>query len=265
MMGFDSSIIARKELICLGEKKKSRKRLIWFLPLLIIVIAAAAFLIYAQDYYHADARALSMLESDDQVQVVQTDYGWLFDGPSKEDALIFYPGGKVEETAYAPLLHRLAEEGMDVCLVKMPFRLAVFGINKASEVMKLYEYDHWSIGGHSLGGAMAASYAAKNADKFRSLILLASYSTAQLDDALTVLQIYGSEDQVLNRESMEKYKGNLPEDTIEYVIPGGNHAQFGSYGPQEGDGTPVISAQEQEEETVNIIKESLLDIIWTGD
>ncbi|MBQ4044808.1 MAG: alpha/beta hydrolase [Lachnospiraceae bacterium] len=249
----------------MADKKKSIKRLIWLLPIAVLVIAAAVFLIYVEDYYHADALAVQMLESDEQVQVTQTDYGWFFDGPSQEDGLIFYPGGKVEETAYAPLLHMLAREGMDVCLVRMPFRLAVFGADKAAGVMERYDYDHWSIGGHSLGGVMASSYAAKHSEAFTSLILLASYSTAEVDDSLTVVQIYGSEDQVLNRESMEKNRDNLPEAAIEYVIPGGNHAQFGSYGPQEGDGLPTISGQEQVEKTVEKIIDSVLPIIWTGD
>lgn len=95
--------------------------------------------------------AYAALKSDDTVTVTQTAYGWFFDGPSETDALIFYPGGKVEETAYAPLLHALAERGMDCCLVSMPFRLAVFGVNKADQVMAQYDYAHWYIGGHSLG------------------------------------------------------------------------------------------------------------------
>ena len=77
-------------------------------------ILVICFLLYAEQYYHADQSALSALESDDTVSVSKTDYGWLFDGPSENDALIFYPGAKVEETAYAPLLHLLAKEGMAV-------------------------------------------------------------------------------------------------------------------------------------------------------
>ena len=118
------------------------KKRIWLLVLLVLTLLAAAFGIYTGQYYRADALALSALKSDEQVTVTPAEDGWLFDGPSETDALIFYPGGKVEETAYAPLLHRLAADGMDVFLVKMPFRLAVFGVNKARDVMQRGSYDH---------------------------------------------------------------------------------------------------------------------------
>ncbi len=114
-----------------------KKKIIW-IPLCIIVLLVLAFFIYVQNYYHADQTAIAALESIDQVAVTQTGYGWYFDGPSDEDALIFYPGAKVEEEAYAPLMHSLAENGLDTCLVKMPFRLSIFGKNKAASVMKDY-------------------------------------------------------------------------------------------------------------------------------
>lgn len=85
-----------------------RKKRLWIIPVLVILLSCMIFLIYAGQYYHSDGTAVSALRSDETVTVTQTEYGWLFDGPSEDDALIFYPGGKVEETAYAPLLHHLA-------------------------------------------------------------------------------------------------------------------------------------------------------------
>ena len=127
-----------------------------FIPLAVIAALAAAFLIYTGEYYHASDTARAMLESDGAVKVIRTDYGWRFDGPSDTDALIFYPGAKVEAAAYAPLLHRLAEGGMDVCLVRMPFNLAIFGVDRADKVMAEHDYGRWYLSGHSLVGAMAA-------------------------------------------------------------------------------------------------------------
>ena len=96
-----------------------KKKIILLIALLIPILTAGAFFAYTGQYCHADAAAAAALVSDRNVAVSQTDYGWFFDGPSEDDALIFYPGGKVEETAYAPLLRGLAEQGMDVCLVKI--------------------------------------------------------------------------------------------------------------------------------------------------
>lgn len=103
---------------------------------------------------------------------------------------------------------------------------------------------------------MAASYLAENANDFQGLILLGSYSTANLTEAdFEVLSIYGSEDQVLNREKYRENKENLPTDFTEVVIQGGCHAYFGMYGSQEGDGTPTITNEEQIDVTVDAIRD----------
>ena len=236
-----------------------KKRLRWILPLAAIVLLAGGFLLYTAQYYHADADAKAALVSDGAVQVAQTDYGWFFDGFSEDSALIFYPGGKVEATAYAPLCRLLARSGFDVCLVEMPLRLAMFGQNKASSIMASMDYAHWYIAGHSLGGVFASSYAAEHAQALDGVLLLASYPTKQLGDGLKTLLIYGSEDAVLNREKYQESLQYVPEHATQYVIAGGNHAQFGSYGAQAGDGAALISRLQQMEETVRVICERILD------
>lgn len=105
---------------------------------------------------------------------------------------------------------------------------------------------------------MAASYVSKHTEDFEGLVLLAAYSTEDLSDSgLKVLSVYGSEDGVLNREKYEEYRSNLPKDTVEYVMEGGNHAEFGSYGEQEGDGQARISQGEQIAITVEKIKSEI--------
>ena len=237
-------------------KQNRRKRALWITALLLLALTAGFFL-YAAVYYRADQTALDALRSDGRVQVSPMDYGWFFDGPGETGALIFYPGGKVEETAYAPLLRLLAEQGTDVCLVKMPLRLAVLAPNRAEKVLAAHEYAEWSIGGHSLGGAMAADFAAKHPGRFRSLVLLAAYPTRALDPELRVLSVYGSEDGVLNREKLREGEQYFPENVQICVIPGGSHAGFGSYGPQRGDGAALISPEEQWAETAALIREAL--------
>lgn len=234
-------------------KKHLLKKRIWIIPLCVLGILVLCFFLYTEQYYHADPLARAALESDATVQVKETDYGWLFDGPSERDALIFYPGAKVEETAYAPLLHLLAGEGMDVCLVKMPFRLAFFGLSKADDLIARYGYSSWYIGGHSLGGAMAANYAADHGKQLTGVVLLAAYATKKLDDSLKVTLLYGSEDQVLNRTKLKEGEQFLPDHAAVRVIEGGNHAQFGNYGEQKGDGKALISAEEQQRLTVERI------------
>ena len=232
--------------------RPKRPLLLFFL---LILLLAGIFFGYVSVYYPADETALAALRSDGAVTVAQTETGWFFDGPSESDALIFYPGGKVEETAYAPLLRQIANGQMDVFLLKVPFRLAVLSPGKAGDVMASRSYANWYVGGHSLGGVMAADFAAKHAAELRGLVLLASYPTGDLAPSLRVLSICGSEDGVLNREKLEAGIQYLPADALIQVIPGGNHAQFGSYGTQKGDGAALISPAEQWAEAAALIEE----------
>ncbi|MBQ7223216.1 MAG: alpha/beta fold hydrolase [Erysipelotrichaceae bacterium] len=225
----------------------------------LLIVAVSGLLMavgtfgYFQIYYHADPSAGDYLVSHDGVRVSKVASGYFFDGPGTDKAIIFYPGGKVAEEAYAPLLFELAEQGADCFLVRMPLRMAVLGVSSADKIMAGYDYPQWYLMGHSLGGSAAALYAAKNPEKLAGLILLASYSTRKLPDDLRLLSIYGSEDGCLELKVYEEKKSLWPNDSQELVIAGGNHCQFGSYGFQKGDGQALISPQQQRSETVSAI------------
>ena len=229
--------------------KKRRTRFIWIsavvLVLVILIVAAA---IYLGDYYRADLDALSSFEPLATASVERWDDGTLVFKPDTPVAgLIFYPGGKVEYSAYSSLMAACSEWGILCVLIEMPFNLAVLDVNAADGIAEKFpEIDSWYIGGHSLGGSMAADYLSRNSDKLDGLILLGSYSTADLClCGVPVLSIYGSEDGVMNREKYSRYKTNLPQSFTEIIINGGNHSGFASYGLQEGDGTSLIDPMGQ--------------------
>lgn len=232
---------------------KTRKQKAALLALAVVLALAIGCGVYVGDYYRAEEGAVAHSEA---VTVEITGDRAVFMPEEPRAGLIFYPGGKVEFTAYAPLMTALAEEDILCVLVKMPFNLAVLDMDAAEGIPAEYpEVERWYLGGHSLGGSMAAGYAAKQPEDYKGLILLAAYSTAGLTDTgLEVLSLYGDRDQVLNREKYEQYRPNLPESTRETVIEGGNHANFGFYGPQEGDGESTISRQEQQAATVEAVR-----------
>lgn len=224
--------------------------------LAIIFLAYGAFKIYVNDYYHAGKAATKALASTSEVTVTQLDDdAYVFEPENPRAGLIFYPGGKVEYTAYSPLMKAFAENGILCVLVKMPYNLAVFDKNAADEYPDMYaDIDRWYVGGHSLGGAMAASYVSDHTDEYEGLILLGAYSTVDLSDSgLNVFSLYGSEDGVLNMSKYEKNYDNLPSDLHELVIDGGCHSYFGDYGLQKGDGEPEILRKEQVEVTVDFV------------
>jgi dienelactone hydrolase len=236
-------------------KGKSRPKKLAFVVLLIslgavLYSSALAFFAYTGTYYLASDEAIALSRRQDASGNI------LFAPKSTPVAgLIFYPGAKVDERAYAPLSAKLAEQGVYVIIAKMPFHLAVFKTDAATTIKaEQPTISSWYLCGHSLGGAMAASYLAEHVTEYSGLILLASYSTKDLHStSLKTCTIYGSEDQVLNQNKYQDSKANLPANNHEIEIPGGNHGQFGDYGLQKGDGTASISREEQQNQTVQAI------------
>lgn len=233
--------------------RKIKKGLLIFLA--VVLAVSMAFGVYAGQYYHADLEAIQ----DQSLQVEYERMERLEDGslvfyPAEYDsAVIFYPGGKVEALAYIPLMEHLAQEGVLAVLMPMPFNLAVLAKDAAAGIPEQFpEVESWYMAGHSLGGSMAASFAGENTAWVDGLILLAAYSTDPVD--VPVLSICGSEDGVLNMDKYDKYRSNLAELT-EVVLEGGNHAGFGLYGPQEGDGTASMTNQQQIARTAELIAE----------
>lgn len=231
----------------LANKRKRNILIIMASVLLALAVIVGACAIYLGDYYRADLDSIGAFLPQGATWKEEPDGTVVFRPEGATRGLIFYPGGKVEHTAYIPLMQACAEAGILCVLVEMPFHLAVLDINAADGIQEAYpEIEDWYIGGHSLGGSMAAAYLADHAEDYEGLILLGSYSTADLSDTdLAVLSVFGSEDTVMNREKYEANKANLPGDFSEYVIDGGCHAYFGMYGAQEGDGTPSITHEEQ--------------------
>ena len=242
------------------RKKWSKKRGILYAILWTVFVLGIAVFWYLNDGYEALPQVAELaLTSDEMVTVEQIEGAVVFMPKEAEAGLIFYPGGKVDHEAYALLMNVLANEGMVCILLEVPFDLAVFDMNAAEDYRYLYpEIEDWYVGGHSLGGAMAASYLEKYVEEYKGLILCASYSTVNYSETdLKVISMYGSNDEVLNIEKYEECKKNLPEDFAELVIEGGNHAFFGTYGLQEGDGTATIENGSQIGIAAEFIMESV--------
>ena len=181
---------------------KHRKRVLWAI-LLSAAVLALAFGVYVSDCYRATDAALACLDEAGGPKVRSVDQTLCVETPGATTALAFYPGGKVQAEAYMPLLRRIARDGADCYLVKMPFNLAVFGVNRVEGVMAAHPHDRWLLAGHSLGGAMAARWAAAHPGRLDGLVLLAAYPDRPLPEDLPVLVLYGSEDGVLNRSNLE--------------------------------------------------------------
>jgi len=225
-----------------------RKWWIWLTAALIMIVAA--FVLWAGIAASPMPEAVWSLQSDELV-VVRED-PWLIFEPANGAAslgLIIYPGGRVAPEAYAPLARAVAEEGYLSVIIPMPLNLAVLAPDSAENVLAAFpDIEQWVIGGHSLGGAMAARFVDTHPEAIDGLVLLASYpaeSQDLADQELGVLSIYGTNDGLASVAEVEGAADKLPSTTVWVRVEGGNHAQFGWYGEQSGDLAADITREEQ--------------------
>lgn len=167
---------------------------------------------------------------------------------------IFYPGGRVPPSAYAPYGQAIAEQGYLVVMPSMPLQLAVLNPDAALDIIAAYpDIQHWVVGGHSLGGAMAANFAHRYPDTVDGVVLWASFAQASdslADSSLDVVSIYGTLDGLATPQKIEEARPSLPADTVYVALEGGNHAQFGWYGEQAGDNPATLSHEAHMAQTV---------------
>ncbi len=241
---------------------KKRRWAVIIITGLILIAVLSMTIIYLGQVYKADTEQIYAYNTEyiNNVETQKLDDGVTAYVPKSEikAGFVFYPGGQVEYTSYEPLLKKCAQEGIVCIVVKMPQNLAIFGMNKGVNVIKHFpEIQDWYIGGHSLGGVMAASCASLHDDTFKGVILLGAYSITDISD-FKVISIYGSEDGVLNRNKYNNNKDNLPAN-CHYEIEGGNHAYFGMYGEQKKDGEATISNAEQINQTAELITDFIFN------
>lgn len=239
-------------------RSRARRKRHPFRVLLVVVAVFAvlwnAFAAWCDSGYRADDFAyITSALSPSGI----TDEGWTtFGDPTSTCGFVFYPGARVDAAAYARLMDDLADRGVFCVLVDMPHDMAFLNPAAAAGIQQQYpQVARWYLGGHSLGGVVAAGYLALGgASTWDGLVLLASYTPFDLTATdLDVLTVVGTCDGVINTEQLDKCAENLPQGAATVWIEGGNHAQFGSYGEQEGDGAALISSDEQRAQTVAAI------------
>lgn len=243
---------------------KSKKKLLLIIILAIILIGAAYSAYYVSDYYHADTRALAALNSTESYTVLNTADSVTFTPTANlsTTGVIIYPGAKVQPESYSVIASQLATNGYTTIIVKMPFNLAFFGVNRADDVIGNHpEISSWVIGGHSLGGVFASDYAVNHPDKIKGVIYMASYPSTNASNAtFKALSIRGSLDNLTKADDISSNLDKFPTNTTFITIPGGNHFNFGDYGIQSGDNNSTITREQQQNLTVNAILEFLKTI-----
>jgi pimeloyl-ACP methyl ester carboxylesterase len=205
---------------------------------------------------NADQHALTRLRSDGHA-IVTPGKDIVFEpvGVKPDTGVIFYPGGRCDPRAYAPLMRAVAEEGFLAVIACMPMRMAVLDANRAQKVIAAYpRISRWVIGGHSMGGAMAAAFAHKHQEALSGLFFMGSYAAnmhAMPESQLPVLMIHGTRDFITSKAEFEAQPERLPPHTVFVPIEGGDHYQFGSF--KNGEVTASISRDAQHEQTIRAL------------
>jgi hypothetical protein len=214
--------------------KPAKKRIWLWVLLVVLVVGAVAGFVLATSERRPLPEAMEALASDGQVRVEQEP--WLTFAPADgtpDTGFIFYPGGRIDPVGYAPLMKAIAAQGYLVVVPEMPLNIAAFGPNTADAILAAYpEIDRWVIGGHSVGGAMAAQYTHTHPEKIDGLAIWASYPPDGADLSgleIPVTSIYGSRETRVTDASVAERQHLLPADTVYVRIEGGDHHQFGSY------------------------------------
>ena len=226
---------------------------------IVVVVAVIALFVGAFYAWTRTARYAAFPEAVAVAERADDMGGWLVFEPSGTPVagFVFYPGGLVEAAAYAPLMQRLADGGVLAVITPMPLELAVFGIGRAAAVLDAFpEVGTWVIGGHSLGGSMAAEFVKGNPTSVDGIAFLASFPAASTDlSALPIRAVstYGTANGQTGPEGFEASMARLPPGSELVVIEGGNHAGFGHYGPQAGDGAATIDREEQQRQTAETL------------
>jgi hypothetical protein len=235
---------------------KNLKKVLIIAGIVVVLLVGGMLVWSATSVRNAEESVETYLQSSNTVSV--EDDRWLVLQPTSQAprvGFIFYPGGLVDNLAYAPALYRIAEAGFLVVDVPMPLNLAILDYDAASKVIAAYpQIENWVIGGHSLGGAMASRFIYEADESIAGLALWASYpaesnSLAGFD--IEVISLFGTLDGVSSVEKIERTIPLLPADTKYLPIEGGNHAQFGFYGLQEGDLAATISREAQQDQIVD--------------
>lgn len=251
-----------------GGRSRSRSTWVRWLgrgALVVVTVLLVGTIIYTRPF-SAEQIALDALEDGDGVTVQQswTQIRLVPDDP-RGTGLAFYPGAKVDPQAYAHVLRPIAEAGYPVVIFKQPYNLAVLDVDAADAVIGDADdsIERWVVGGHSLGGAMASSYAETSRSELVGLLLYAAYPVNDMSDRtdLSVMSVSGTNDGLADVTDIEESVAELPPTAAFVAIEGAIHSYFGDYGSQGGDGTATIPRQQAQDD----IAAATLDLMESID
>jgi hypothetical protein len=241
------------------SRRRAVLRTVAALVVATLVVGASGFLVYANVTSAAEREPLSEVADDPAISLDYSRDSVVMTPVSEAngEGLVFIAGAKIEPVAYAYKLSGLVDAGYTVVIVRPFLNFGLFETRPLSAFTSLApDVSDWFVGGHSLGGVKACMYA--DSPEVKGLVLFGSYCANDLSgSALTVVSLSGSDDGLSTPEKIDANKASLPADTTFVEIEGANHAAFGDYGLQAGDGESSIDDSDMRDVITDTITKAL--------
>ncbi|MGX5680002.1 alpha/beta hydrolase [Schumannella luteola] len=223
----------------------------------VLVLLVVGVLFWANMVMRGERDAAIDAWTDPGVSIRSTDHSIVMTptGEASGEGLVYIPGARVDPYAYMYVLSGAVTEGVTVVITKPTLNLAFFDQRPLDTfTADAPEVSSWAVGGHSLGGVRACQLA--DSPEVAGLVLFGSYCANDLSDSrMPVLSISGSADGLSTPEKIAEAAPLLPQSAVFVEIEGLNHAGFGSYGPQSGDGVGTVSRSEVRTELAELLRE----------
>lgn len=175
---------------------------------------------------------------------------------------IFHPNIWYDERAYAPVARALAFSGIPTFILDVPVSFSFLTPYRADTVLRDFpNITSWIVGGHGIGGQVAAHYAQarRHIGPVDGLALFASAPAPLFTDlslsGIKAISAWGSLDGIFSRIEWEDGKKMLPPDADFRELQGGNHANWAYLiNPQAGDGAATVTRDAQIAFSITAVK-----------
>ena len=241
-----------------GAKKLRirRIRITGWTALTALMVTLVSFLAWFHVVLPADRDATLEVFRDERV-VFSTHNDTVVLAPATAQStrgLLYFPGAKVDPYSYLYPFLEVAAGGVTVVIVEPALNMALFDTRDFATLTGSHPaIQDWAIAGHSLGGVRACMLA--NDPQVHTLLLFASFCAEDLTTAnLEVIQVLGDADGLIDEVTRLEAQSLLPVGRyLTITIPGANHASFGTYGPQPGDGESSLTDAQMQEITTEVM------------
>ena len=232
-----------------------RIRITGWTALTSLLVTAVSFLTWFHIVFAAERDATLEVFRDDRIQVSEADGSIVMQATegAGTTGVLYFPGARVNPYSYLYPLSEIAASGVTVVIMDPLMNMALFDTRSIDELsLAAPQVSDWVLSGHSLGGVRACMLA--NHPDVVGLVLMGSYCANDISStAIPVLQILASGDGLIDAEALKASAQLLPPSTQKITLEGANHASFGTYGEQPGDGIATLSRAEVREELTALL------------